>query len=163
MRTRTPRGHRTTHRTVAVTFGAAVALAAGQLGAAAAALPFDRGIDDACDDNAADADQFSDVAPDDVHATAINCLWVYGVVQGRFVDGENRYSPADAVTREQMASFVATMVDQLPVRSTRSLEQRMDPTSMMRLTSVQRTSRTSRACRLPASSPATRTAPSVPR
>lgn len=114
MRTRTPRGHRTNHRTVAVTLGAVVALLAGQVGAAAAALPFDRGIDDACDGNAIDADRFSDVDPDDVHAQAINCLWVYGVVQGRFVDGENLYSPADDVTRQEMASFVATMVDQLP-------------------------------------------------
>ncbi len=97
-----------------VAIGTTIALAAGQVGAAAAALPFDRGIDDACEESAQDADQFADIDATHPHATAINCLWAYGVVQGQVDDGEHVYSPGSDVTREQMASFIASMIDQLP-------------------------------------------------
>ncbi len=101
-------------RGAVVAIGAATALAAGQVGAAAAALPFDRGIDDACEASAQEADEFADVDATHTHATAINCLWAYGVVQGQFTDGEHVYSPGVDVNREQMASFIAVMLDQLP-------------------------------------------------
>ena len=94
--------------------GAAIALVVGQVGAAAAALPFDRGIGEACEESAQDADAFIDVDATLLHATAINCLWAYGVVQGQVDDGERVYSPGSDVTREQMASFIASMIDQLP-------------------------------------------------
>jgi hypothetical protein len=88
-----------------------------QVGAAAAQdLPFNRGVNDACVDQAMEADQFADVHLGQVHSDAIDCLWVYGVVQGRFVDGENVYEPAERVNRQQMASFIVRMLQQLPDR-----------------------------------------------
>jgi hypothetical protein len=104
-------------RTATVAFGAAVALAAVQVGASAAAVPFDRGIDAACDERAQEADRFADVSTAATHADAIGCLGAaYHVVQGRFVDGERTYDPGGDVTREQMASFVANSLDQVPAR-----------------------------------------------
>ena len=94
--------------------GAVMALVAGPVGAHAAAVPFDRGIDDACPGAAQDADRFADVAPGDTHAGAIDCMWVYGVAQGQFTDGEPVFRPGDDVTREQMASFVARVLDEVP-------------------------------------------------
>ncbi len=101
-------------RGAVIAIGAVIALAAGQLGAAAAAVPFDRGIDDACEESAQDADHFVDVDATHTHATAINCLWAYGIVQGQVADDGFAYSPGSDVTREQMASFIAAMIDQLP-------------------------------------------------
>jgi hypothetical protein len=98
--------------TVAV--GATALMVGGPLGAQASVVPWDRGIDDACGDGAQDAEQFADVAAGDTHAAAINCLWAYGIVQGQFVDGENVYRPGGDVTRQQMASFVARLVDEMP-------------------------------------------------
>ena len=101
-------------RSIVITLAAVAALVGGQLGAGAAAIPFDRGIDDACEERAQQADEFDDVGADHPHAPGINCLSAYGIVQGQFVDGENVYTPGAEVTREQMASFVAVMLDRLP-------------------------------------------------
>jgi hypothetical protein len=72
-----------------------------------------RGIAGACVPEAQQADQFADVRQGQTHQGAIDCLWVYGVVQGHFVDGENVYLPDQDVTRQQMASYVARMLMQL--------------------------------------------------
>ncbi|MFA9445744.1 S-layer homology domain-containing protein [Egicoccus sp. AB-alg6-2] len=97
-----------------VAIGAALALAAVPAAAQAQSSPYDRGIDAACQARAQAADQFADVASGDAHAGAIGCLWVYRAVHGRFVDGQQIYDPAGAVTRQQMASFVANALDRLP-------------------------------------------------
>lgn len=95
-----------------------VALVVVQVGAAGAQdPPSARGITDACVEQARQADQFADVQPGQVHAEPIDCLWAYGVVQGRFVDGENVYDPAEHVNRQQMASFIVRMLRLLPERS----------------------------------------------
>lgn len=80
-----------------------LALTGGHVGASAAVAPFDRGIDRACEQRAQDADPFADVAPGGTYSDAIDRLWAYGIVQGRFVDGGNVYEPGADVTRQQMA------------------------------------------------------------
>ncbi len=96
----------------------ALALAIVQVGAAGAQdLPFNRGVTDACVDQAMEADAFADVHLGQVHSESIDCLWVYGVVQGRFVDGEAIYEPGEDVDRQQMASFIVRMLLQLPERA----------------------------------------------
>jgi hypothetical protein len=103
-----PRGRWSTLASI----GAATALAVTPVGVAAARDASDaRGIDRACHERAQQADQFEDVSPEHAHAGAIACLWVYNVVQGRFVDGANVYEPHRSVTRQQMASFVASHLD----------------------------------------------------
>ena len=70
--------------------------------------------DDACPDAALAAEPFEDIAPEALHADAIACVWAYGITSGRVIGGELRFSPGDTVTREQMASFVAQILDLLP-------------------------------------------------
>jgi hypothetical protein len=91
----------------------AVALVATQLGAGAvtAAEP---GIDLACDDRAQQAGVFVDVPAHVAHAGAIDCLWVYGIVRGHATAKGNLFDPVSAVTRQQMASFIANTLDRLP-------------------------------------------------
>jgi hypothetical protein len=101
-------------RVSALSVGVALVLAAGQLSVNAAVDTGDPGIDAACDDRAREAGAFVDVEPDGPHAGAIGCLAAYRVTQGRFVDGEKVFEPSSAVTRQQMASFVAHTLDQLP-------------------------------------------------
>lgn len=52
---------------------------------------------------------FSDVPADNVHVPAINCLRHRGLTEGV---GENRYHPAGLVTRAQMATFVARLMEE---------------------------------------------------
>lgn len=95
----------------------AMAMVVVQVGAADAQdPPYNRGVTDACVDQAMEADRFIDVHLGQAHSEAIDCLWVYGVVQGRFIDGENVYEPAGHVNRQQMASFITHMLLQLPDR-----------------------------------------------
>jgi hypothetical protein len=95
-----------------VALGGAAALALTQMGVATAQSSEARGIDAACQPNAKQADPFADVDGDEPHAEAINCLWVYNIVQGRFVDGDAPlYDPDSAVDRQQMGSFVAQSLD----------------------------------------------------
>lgn len=103
-------------RISAIVIAATVGWGVIQLGAVASDAPFDRGIDEACDERSRDAGQFADVRQHDAHADAIGCLWAYGVVQGKVVGGETVYEPAADVTRQQMATFVARALDQLPER-----------------------------------------------
>lgn len=76
--------------------------------------PFNRGIDEACRESVREVDRFVDVAPGTTHAEAISCLLAYGVTQGQFIDSDLVYNPQGRVTRQQMASFVARMLAQLP-------------------------------------------------
>jgi hypothetical protein len=98
----------------ALAVGVALALAPGQVSATAAEDTGDPGVDAACDERAREAAAFVDVASEDPHAGAIGCLAAYRVTQGRFIDGEKVFQPGSAVTRQQMASFVAHTLDQLP-------------------------------------------------
>jgi hypothetical protein len=101
--------HRTRRWSTALAVGAAVALAVTQVGAAAQS---ERGIDRACSDEAQEMNRFGDVPPDAAHAGAIDCLWVYDVVQGNVDDdGTAVYIPYDPVTRQQMATYVAQHLD----------------------------------------------------
>ena len=52
--------------------------------------------------------QFTDVPSSNVHAANIRCLAASGVTQGRTATS---YGPSGAVTREQMASFIARLVE----------------------------------------------------
>jgi hypothetical protein len=56
--------------------------------------------------------RFNDVSSDNVHADAIECLADYGIASGR---GDGSYGPADAVRRDQMATFVVGALDALGV------------------------------------------------
>jgi hypothetical protein len=96
--------------------GTVVALAASQLGAAAA-TPAEEGIELACDERAQAAGPFVDVPSHVAHAGAIDCLWVYGIVHGRTTSDGTLFAPALPVTRQQMASFIANTLDRLPDRS----------------------------------------------
>ncbi len=113
MATHTAAGRRLGGRLIATTAAAALLLGYGAQVAGAQEPPFARGIDRACVDQAKAANQFADVDPDAAHSDAIDCLWVYGVVQGRFVDGDNVYGPGEAVNRQQMASFVVGVMEQV--------------------------------------------------
>ena len=68
----------------------------------------------ACPEAALDAEPFDDIAPEALHAEAIACVWAYGITSGQVIAGELRFSPRSTVTREQMASFVAQVLDLLP-------------------------------------------------
>lgn len=113
MRTRSAADTAPGLRLTMIALGLAVAMAGAQISADAAAIPFDRGIAEACD-TVADVDPFEDVTSGATHADAIGCLWAYGIVQGRFDNGDTIYDPTSDVTREQMASFVARMLQQVP-------------------------------------------------
>lgn len=55
---------------------------------------------------------FADVPPDSVHARAVNCAAWYGIAQGGpGARPANEFGPALGVRRDQMASFVARLVD----------------------------------------------------
>lgn len=82
--------------------------------AGAQSPPFDRGIDAACLTENDTGEPFADVSATSVHAAAIDCLWVYGIARGSFIDGDLTYGPGATVTREQMASFIARTIDALP-------------------------------------------------
>jgi hypothetical protein len=75
--------------------------------------PFNRGIDAACLEDNDTGGPFTDVSSTSVHAEAIDCLWIYGVAQGSFADGDVVYEPGATVSREQMASFIARTIDAL--------------------------------------------------
>jgi hypothetical protein len=65
-----------------------------------------RGIDRACDASVPE-DGFTDVPPDDVHERAIDCAVHYDIASGRTAV---TYAPADLVSREQLAGFLARTV-----------------------------------------------------
>jgi hypothetical protein len=89
---------------------ATLALVAGLQPAASGQAGEARPIDGACRDNVRTIDHFDDVAPSSPHAGAIDCLWAYGIVQGRQAAV---YDPNAAVTRQQTATFIARALDQI--------------------------------------------------
>ncbi len=112
---RTTASARRAWRLIAIAGAAATAFALlPQASAAAQEPPFDRPIEGACTEEARSAAVFADVSPQDTHAQAIACLSVYGVASGQFVDGDSVFLGGDSVTREQMASFVARAIDEVP-------------------------------------------------
>jgi hypothetical protein len=72
--------------------------------------PFDRGIASACSAEARGFDPFPDTSAG-AHHEAINCVAYLGVTQGQVVDMAPAFVPSGNVTRAQMASFVARMLD----------------------------------------------------
>jgi hypothetical protein len=104
-------GSRWRGATVAVT--TVLAVVAAPAAASAQTTAFDRGTDAACGGHVHDEAPFADVAPSTPHASAIDCLTVYGVVEGRLVSGRTVYRPGSDVTRQHMASFVARALDAL--------------------------------------------------
>lgn len=97
-------------RTLALAMAAALAIGVFGPGPAwAQTAPDAVPIDDACPASAREADPFDDVEPGTVHASAIGCLWVYGIAAG--VGVRNDFGVKNTVTREQMATFVATTLD----------------------------------------------------
>jgi hypothetical protein len=72
--------------------------------------PFTRGIDAACPAETRTPDRFPDVAGT-VHREAINCIAAYQVTLGRSGPDGPVYDPGSAVTREQMATFIARAIE----------------------------------------------------
>lgn len=81
-------------------------------GAEAASPPYDRGIDRACSAEAKGFDPFVDELSS-THAAAVRCIAHFGVANGRAVAGGYAFEPRSAVTREQMASFIARTVQRV--------------------------------------------------
>jgi hypothetical protein len=66
-----------------------------------------RNIDSACPPSLVPR-AYADVPSDSTHARAVSCMTAWGVTAGT---GPGTYAPTAPVTREQMASFVARLVD----------------------------------------------------
>jgi hypothetical protein len=89
---------------------AALLLLVPATAASAQEPPYDRGIERACSAEARGFDPFPDTAPG-THYEAINCIAYLGVTQGTIRGGVPHYLPGSSVTRAQMASFVARVLD----------------------------------------------------
>ncbi len=74
--------------------------------------PPSRDILEACPDGGAPSGSFDDTTAT-VHAGAIDCLSWWGVTSGITLTS---YAPADGVTRDQMASFLARWIDGVAAR-----------------------------------------------
>lgn len=97
--------------TVVLLLAAVLAAVLGAQSAASAARAAEaRSIDSACREAAQQVGRFDDVPAGSVHAGAIDCLWTYGIVQGRT---GTTYGPNAEVTRQQMATFVAGTLEQI--------------------------------------------------
>jgi hypothetical protein len=96
------RGQRLATAIVAVALGATVL--AGQPSQAS----HDGTIADACPPGEVSAPAFRDVSPDDVHGPSIACLVWWEVARGT---SDTTYGPAAAVSRAQMAAFIARLLD----------------------------------------------------
>lgn len=62
----------------------------------------------ACPDATIERGRFVDVAPDASHAPGVDCVAAWAIARGRSAD---RFAPARAVTRAQMASFLVRLAD----------------------------------------------------
>lgn len=98
----------TTRRRTAAAVGALVLLVPATASAAPADPPTPVPLDAVCADVPAEVQPFADVAPTSNVATAIRCQAHAGITKGV---GPYRYDPGRPVTRAQMASFVARMLD----------------------------------------------------
>jgi hypothetical protein len=102
-------GHRTP---ILVTVAASVALVLALLPFATAAHAHRDAPNNACDENtpAAVFDDRDEAA--EVHRRNLDCVAALGIAQGRpAADGGRQYDPREAVLRDQMASFVARMLE----------------------------------------------------
>jgi len=91
--------------------GSLVAMAAP----AAAQVPPARDITEfACPPTEVPSSGFGDVPPANVHARAIDCVAWYEVTGGTTAA---TYSPADPVTRDQMATFIVRVIDYVAART----------------------------------------------
>lgn len=73
----------------------------------------DHGIEAACSMTIRELQPFADIGSGTIHGEAVACVWAYGITSGDFIGGEQRFSPASTVTREQMASFIARLLDHI--------------------------------------------------
>ena len=73
-----------------------------------AALFEPRPTDDACPDGVPE-DGFADVETSNTHEAAIDCVVAWGVTSGA---GPSTYAPSGLVSRAQMASFIARLLDE---------------------------------------------------
>ena len=89
--------------------GLCLALLPAAGGAAQHGTDGPRGIDHVCDEVDADDNPYRDVSSQNVHVRAIVCATETGIAHG-YDDGT--YRPGDPVTRQQLASFLAEMVEQ---------------------------------------------------
>ncbi|MDQ1426364.1 MAG: hypothetical protein QOD72_3862, partial [Acidimicrobiaceae bacterium] len=67
-----------------------------------------RATNDSCPSGRVPAAGFTDVSPDDVHHDAVDCMVWWHVANGT---GPHTYNPSGQVSRGQMASFIARMID----------------------------------------------------
>jgi hypothetical protein len=75
--------------------------------------PYDRGIVNACNATMRGFSPFSDVGQG-THQGAIQCSAYFGITQGRSASlSGHRFDPGGRVTRGQMASFIARMVNRV--------------------------------------------------
>ena len=65
-------------------------------------------LDAGCPEDRVPTGTFEDVLSGSVHATAIECIVLHQVTEGV---GDDRYDPASTVTRGQMATFLARVVE----------------------------------------------------
>ena len=87
-------------------------VAGSQRPAMAQEPPFNRGIDRACSAEAQGFAPFDDLVAG-THRGAIGCVAYFGIALGREQAGVWTYSRHDAVTREQMASFIARTMNRV--------------------------------------------------
>jgi hypothetical protein len=87
-----------------------LALVEGEPGPRPTAVP--RSISDACPAGQIPEDGFTDVPDSNVHEPAIDCVVHWQVAEGRTAGS---YAPSDVVSREQMASFIARLVERAGV------------------------------------------------
>ena len=89
--------------------GLCLALLPAASGAAQHGTDGPRGVDRVCAEAEADDDPYRDVSSQSVHFRAVVCATEDGIAHG-YDDGTFR--PADSVTRQQLASFLAEMIEQ---------------------------------------------------
>ena len=92
-----------------------VAAAVAGRAPALAAVPESRDISGfACPSGEVPEDGFTDVPPTNVHEAAIDCVAWYGITKGTTLIS---YDPAGLVRRDQMATFIANLVDYVAERT----------------------------------------------
>lgn len=97
----------------AVAAGVASAVAGPQ--PALAQVPESRDITEfACPSGEVPEDGFGDVAPTNVHEGAVDCVAWYDIAQGTTLI---TYDPAGLVRRDQMATFIAALIDYVAERT----------------------------------------------
>jgi hypothetical protein len=75
---------------------------------AAGGRPTARAIDDSCPTDEVEPSDFEDVAADNAHLLAIDCAAWWDIAEGFTA---SRFGPGELVTRAQMASFIARLID----------------------------------------------------